>query len=147
MITVSNVFMSFTVEPILVHQNEKIKSIHQKFIMQKKPICRCAYVIDDDKQVVGRITLRKVMNYVAINKALTGSRPYSVKTLFQYISPDLTAENIMGPAIIVGIDQPLEEAFQLMLDKNAEEVAVVDNDGYVIGDLNIYEVLKEMKID
>lgn len=147
MITVAHIFKNFTVEPILVHKNEKIQAIRQKFIVQKVPICRCAYVIDDDKQLVGRITLRKVMNYVAIKKALTGSKPYSVKTLFQYISPDLVAENIMEPAIVVGIDQSLEEAFQIMLDKNVEEAAVVDRDGYVIGDLNIYEVLKEIEID
>ncbi|MCG9967294.1 CBS domain-containing protein [Pelotomaculum terephthalicicum JT] len=147
MITISDVFKNFMVEPILVHKNEKIKSIHKKFIMQKVPICRCAYVIDDYKQIVGRITLRKIMNYVAIKKALTGNKPYSVNTLFQYISPDLVAENIMGPAIVVDIDQSLEEAFQLMLDKNVEEAAVVDKDGHVLGDLNIYEVLKKIEID
>jgi len=147
MITVSDVFMNFTVEPILVHRNDSIKSVHQKFITQKTPICRCAYVIDDNKQVIGRITLRKIMDYVAIKKALTVSKPYSIKTLFQYSSPDLIAENIMGPAIIVKIDQSLEESFQLMLDKNAEEAAVIDKDGYVIGDLNIYEILKEIEIE
>ncbi|OPY60551.1 MAG: hypothetical protein A4E56_02618 [Pelotomaculum sp. PtaU1.Bin065] len=34
-----------------------------------------------------------------------------------------------------------------MLDKNVEEAAVVDKDGHVLGDLNIYEVLKKIEID
>ncbi len=147
MITVSDVFQTFTVEPILVHKNDTIKFIHQKFIKQDVPICRCAYVVDDDKHVIGRITLRKIMDYIAIKKALTGNKTYSVKTLFEYISPDLVAENIMVTAIVVNVEQSLEEAFQLMLDNHVEEAAVVDQDGYAIGDLNIYEVLKEIEID
>lgn len=53
----------------------------------------------------------------------------------------------MEPAIIVDINQPLEEAFELMLNNNVEEAAALDRDGCVIGDLNIYEVLREIEID
>ncbi len=86
------------------------------------------------------------MDYVAIKKALTGSKRYSVRKLFEYISPDLVAENIMGPGIVINVDQCIQEAFQIMLDKNAEEGVVIDKDGYAIGELNIYEILRKIKI-
>lgn len=147
MITVLDAFKNITVEPILVHRKDNIKSIHKSLIMQDPPVCRCTYVIDDDKRIVGRITLKKIMNYVGIKKALTGSKAYSVYKLFQYISSDLIAEDLMEPAIIVDINQLLEEAFELMLNNNVEEAAVLDKDGCVIGDLNIYEVLRKIEID
>jgi len=146
-LTVSHVFRNITVEPILVHHKENINSVHKKFILQKTPICRTAYVINDAQQIVGQITLRKIMNYVAIVKALTGHKQFSIHKLFKFISPDLAAEEIMEPAVVVKMDDSLETAFEIMMDKNVEEAAVVDEHGTVVGDLNIYEVLEKIEID
>lgn len=148
MITIAKIHRNITMEPILVQEDERIQSVYHKLVMQKVPISRCAYVIDDDKKIVGMITLKKMMRYVAVKKALTGRRKqYSVSKLFEYTAPDLVARTIMVPPVFVELDHSIETAFQLLLDHDLEEAAVVNKDGRVVGDLNIYEVLQEINID
>lgn len=130
----------------MVHQNDKILSIHQKIVKQHRPVMRCVYVLNNEDIVVGMITLKEIMKYIAVQKALPLRKRFSVGKLFSFISKDLEAEMIMRPALTIQKDTDVEEALKLLVDNNAEEVAVVSQDGKIIGDLNAYEILKVIKV-
>lgn len=143
---VCNVFKKLTLDPIVAHKNEEISSIHHKMLRQKKPSIRSVYVVNEEKKVIGIITLKEIMKIVAIRKALPISKRLSVKTLFEYISKDLTAEMIMRPSIAISENVSIEDALKTMIDHDLEEAAVINEDGIIVGDLSAHEILKEIEI-
>lgn len=146
MLKVSDIFKKITVEPIVAKENEGIHSIHRKIVLQKKPYIRSVYVLNAENKVIGMITLKDIMKFIAIRKALPVKKYYSIKTLFTYISKDLNARMIMKPPVIIEADEDIEKALRMLVDHDAEEAAVVNQNGVIVGDLNAYEILREIKV-
>jgi len=144
--TIADVFKNITLEPIVAHPNEEILSIHEKITTQRKRFIRCVYVLNAEKQVIGMITLKEIMKYIAVRKALPVRKRFSAASLFIYISKDLKAEMIMRPPLTIKENETLENALKYLIDNNAEEAAVVTEDGIILGDLNVYELLKHMQL-
>ncbi|MBS4025400.1 MAG: CBS domain-containing protein [Clostridia bacterium] len=143
--SVADVFQKVTSAPVIVKENDNIKAIHQK-MLQNNPVFRSVYVVNEMNQLAGKITLQEILKVIAVRKGITGSKSFSVKTLFEYVANDLTAKTIMSPPVSVKLADSLEEALQKMISGKIEEVAVIDEAGSIIGDLNAYELLSEMKI-
>lgn len=143
---VAGVCKNITHEPIIADENEDILSIHKKILAQKEPAIRCVYVLNAEKKVVGMISLKEIMRIIAIRKALPLQKRFSVKNLFTYISKDTKARMIMRPPVTIREDENIADALKLMIEHDSEEAAVINQNGVIVGDLNVYEILKEITL-
>ncbi len=142
MTKVADVFLKITTNPLIVNQDDKINSVHEKLV-HGNPISRCVYVVDKQLKLVGKITLQDMLKVTAVKKGITGNKHFSVRQLFEYISKDLKARDIMTAPVSIKLNEKIEEALQKMINHNVEEIAVVDDSGEIIGDLNAYELINE----
>ncbi|ARK31334.1 CBS domain-containing protein [Halalkalibacter krulwichiae] len=143
MSTVGKCYRKLTKEPITVHSKELIVNVQNKLI-NKDPIHRSVYVLDKQKKLIGIITLNELMKIIAVRKEITTPKAMSINRLFTFISEDTKAEDIMCSPISVRLTDRLEEALELMLIHDLQELPVVDETNSVIGDLNVFELLREI---
>ncbi|WEG19248.1 CBS domain-containing protein (plasmid) [Alkalihalophilus pseudofirmus] len=140
---VAKCYRKLTKEPITAHSKELIVDVQNKLI-NKDPIHRSVYVLDKQKKLIGIITLNELMKIIAVRKGITTPKAMSINRLFTFISEDTKAEDIMCSPISVKLTDTLEEAFELMLIHDLQELPVVDEANSVIGDLNVFELLREI---
>lgn len=60
------------------------------------------------------------------------------------MSKETVVKDVMHSPISITLEQSFSEAIQLMLRHGYEEIAVVDNEGKVIGDLNAFEMMNHI---
>jgi len=142
---VGDIFQNRTTMPIVVKPDDKMREVHQK-LMQSSSQYRCVYVVDVDYKLIGKITLQELLKVIAVRKGITENERLSVKTLFTIISRNLTAQDIMSAPVAVKTTDRLEDSLQKMIVAKLEELAVVDEKGVIIGDLNAYELLSEIEM-
>ncbi|WP_078555953.1 CBS domain-containing protein [Bacillus alkalicellulosilyticus] len=141
MSTVGKCYRKLTKEPITVHSKDLIVDVYNKLINQDF-IHRSVYVLDNQKNLVGIITLSELMKIFAVLKGITTPNAMSIYRLYNFISEDTKAEHIMCSPVSVKLMDTLEEAFELMLIHDLQELPVVDEKNSVIGDLNVFELLR-----
>jgi acetoin utilization protein AcuB len=141
---VADFYQKITKQASTVEQHDLIENIRKK-MSDRDPIHRSVYVIDKDHNLLGIITLREMLKVLAIRKGVSGNKSLSRGKLFDYVSKSTTANDIMKAPISVKKTNTLEEALELMVRHEVEEIPVVDNQGKVIGDLNAFELVREME--
>lgn len=118
----------------------------QEIFQELHPIHRSLYVVNDTNQLQGCITIWRFLKLVAVktgNADQVNLSP-SLRELLQYATKDLTAGMIMHNTPAVTLDDSLEVGLQYMLINRLEELPVVDRNGIVIGDLNVYEIMRHI---
>jgi len=104
-------------------------------IISKNPASRAVYVVNEDKQLVGIISVREILNILGAKYL----RKRSVMVAHGILAK--TAADIMRDAEFVSPDDNLEDALKVSVLHNLEDLPVVENDK-VIGDLDCFELIK-----
>jgi len=91
-------------------------------------------------------SIKDILRTIGIKEGIALKR-VSVETLYQFVSKETVVKDVMHPPISITLDKRFPEAIQMMLSYGYEEIAVVDNEGKVIGDLNAFEIISNMTIE
>ncbi len=132
-----------TIEPAVVLEDDDIKDVITIFI--DNPVIRAVYVVDKKDNLVGIITIQDILKRISLDFSSISSL-YSDSSFTGYnialSRKNTTAGKIMNPEVYyVHDDDPIESAFNLLFQNKAGEIPVVNDNGHLIGDLNIIELL------
>ncbi|OEH86900.1 hypothetical protein BHU72_01160 [Desulfuribacillus stibiiarsenatis] len=142
---VSDVYMEITKEPTTVNENDSLETIRKTLL--ENPVSRCVYVLNHEQRFIGIITVKEIITTIGFRSSSRGSQSLSLRNMLQYLSKDIKAKDIMRPPIAVKVEDSFQEAIRLMMLHGYEEIAVVDGENRLIGDLNSYEILNCITLD
>ncbi|WP_025027924.1 CBS domain-containing protein [Caldalkalibacillus mannanilyticus] len=140
---VGDFYQNITNNPSTVLADDSIRLVRQK-MSGVDPIYRSIYVIDQDTTLIGIITLKELLKVLAVRSGVNSGKAVSKGKLLDYVSLNSTAKDIMIPPISVRKSDSLEKALELFIVHGLEELPVVDEKNILIGDLDAYELVREM---
>ncbi len=124
------------VEPTIVHKNDDIKTL--VFSLTDDPMVRSLFVVDENKKLIGIITLRDIVGFAFKDYIDTDKIGYGmVKNALAKKAEDL----ISLYDVYVKEEDSFAKCFNLMFNNNLESIPVVDNTKGVIGVVNMLELL------
>ena len=135
---VKEVYETITQGADLVREKDPIADVIRK--VAENLASRSAFVVNDREELVGIIDVRDLLR-------VAGAKFLSQETLT--VIPYLTARtaaDIMQPPFSVGLEDDLEEGLRLAVRHDLKDIPVVEN-GKVVGDLNCFEILLNVKFE
>ncbi len=139
-------------ESLVVEKDKKIEKIADLFL--ESQINRTIYVINKKKEMIGYITLKKLLKRLLLEvlgtEFYTKNGSENFYSLSKFASAT-TAENIMETDYIgIEDEDELDSAVKIMYKYDLQELPVVNGKKEIIGDLNILEIVlgwKKLKED
>jgi CBS domain-containing protein len=99
---------------------------------------RQLYVVDDENNLLGNITLGRLVMYVfASSHGSSMNRRHVMGLITCTCAGDLMTEGTLS----AGMDEELEEVLERMVDGNVDEIPVTDEEGRVVADLTMIDLL------
>ena len=135
---VKEVYDTITQGADLVREKDPIADVIRK--VAENLASRSAFVVNDREELVGIINVRDLLR-------VAGAKFLSQETLT--VIPYLTARtaaDIMQPPFSLGPEDDLEEGLRLAVRHDLKDIPVVEN-GKVVGDLNCFEILLNVKFE
>lgn len=141
MLRVKDVCSTITLKPPTVGLEAPITEIVSELV--GNPQARSVYVLGPKKKVRGIIPviyLLKILGYEFYGLIQSGSQFAKEVGVLS----GKKAREIMLEPMTVEMETPLEAALKIMLEKEVQELPVVDSNGDISGDLNSLEILKAL---
>jgi len=135
---VREVFETVTKGADLVSEGDSIPKVIQK--VSEDVTKRSVFVVNDRQELVGIINVRDLLR-------VAGAKFLQRETLT--IIPYLTAQkasDIMQPPAFVSPEDDIEEALRLAVQNDLKDIPVIE-DGKIVGDLNCFEILLNVKFE
>ena len=134
-IKIKDMRMLVTPYPAFVEKKASADDIAKMLIAN--PCLKSVYVIDDKLELVGRVTLKKLIKHEFMDLL-----PRSIEyfNALEFIG-DKTAEDLMIPSDYVRDNDTLKTAFVKMYEDEIDELPVVDKDLHLIGNIDLIELL------
>lgn len=142
--TVGDVYQKITLSPHFISEEDHLDEILRAFRMIE-PVHRSLYVLSDQNKLTGLITLTEIFNIYTIRQGIAKAASFSKTDLYDYLSEDTIAGEIMRSPVYVEKSDTLQDAVERMVAENLHELPVVDKNGAVIGDLNAHEILRHTR--
>ncbi len=124
-------------EPILVRDEASIYETVEQLIDTRH--ARCAYVVDEQGQLLGMVTLKALVEHIFAHHYL-GGKP-AEGSMFDIIHTENALQLAATQPVYVTENEPLDQAIEKMLNSDLQEVPVVDEEGVVVGDINLLDLL------
>ncbi|PTM59036.1 CBS domain-containing protein [Desmospora activa] len=143
---VKNVYKTITQQVNILPMTTPFQQIQQIF-QEMHPIHRSVYVINEQKQLQGCITLWRYLKLIAVKNGNIDQVNFSpsLKETISKNRQELTASMIMHNTPAVTLEDSIEVGLHYMLINRLEELPVVDKQGVVIGDLNVFEIIRHIQ--
>lgn len=133
------------VKDLLAHATSKAATVKPDDSLEKvissmidDPQTEDVYVVDDQEAVIGVINLRTVLRHLCVDCLPARSSPHNVLDI---ISSE-TAQDLMNrKPVYVHPQDDLRRVLEKMIRYDVLEIAVVDEDQRVIGNLRIKEFI------
>ncbi len=140
-VTVKEIYKTFTVKPLILHENANIEEIIQ--LLLQNPKSRSVYIVDKENRLTGIISTLIIMKATHIIK---GKKTILKEDVFNAmkISKAKTAKDIMHLPIYVYETDKILDVLEKMSNENIQELPVIDKEKHVLGDLNCLEILKRV---
>jgi len=132
---VANCYKKITKKASTVKENDSIERVIDAMLADKKS--RSVYVVNSEGQLAGIIVVKEALDFLA--PRFFGSNSLKARDLFA-----TRARHIMKAPVFVSPKTTLEEALEIMVRNDLEELPVVEN-GKIVGDLNCLEVIGAMR--
>lgn len=129
-------------KPTTVRENAMLKDAVEALTCDS--ISKKVYVIDQEGKLLGAITIETMLRHVGYK---VGVREAGVISFFKFLG-GIFKENvkeIMETPVTVTKRQKVLEAFRLMTDHHLNDLAVIDDEGRLIGEFNGLEILKHAR--
>lgn len=138
-------------KPLLVHdviarhEGRQVPLVRQDTTIDRLPVAiqfhrhsRQLYVVDGQNNLLGNITLGRLVMYLFAGSHGSNMNPRHVMGLITCThAGDLMTEGTLS----VKLNDRVEEALDRMVDANVDEVPVIDEDGKVVADLTMIDLL------
>jgi CBS-domain-containing membrane protein len=134
-VKIKDMRMLVTPYPAFVEKKASADDIAKMFIAN--PCLKSVYVIDDKLELVGRVTLKKLIKHEFMDLL---PRSFEYFNSLEFIG-DKTAEDLMIPSDYVRDNDTLKTAFVKMYEDEIDELPVVDKDLHLIGNIDLIELL------
>ncbi len=135
---VKEVYQSVTEKAELVREDDSLPAVIQK--VSRDPKSRSVYVVNEKEELVGIIDIRDLLR-VAGAKYLHRE----TMTVISYLTAQKAAD-IMQPPVSVSPEDDIQEALRLTVQHDLKDLPVVEG-GKVVGDLNCFEILLNVKFE
>lgn len=138
--TVAAVRKFFVENPSMVHADTSIDELLKK--INKDPRTRHVYVVDDDNRLIGSVRMNTVVKYLFPMTSIVESVGNVGDEPFLAFGAR-TAKNIMNMnPFFVHETTSLAEMASILMREKINELPVVDEQMHIIGQVNMYEVIK-----
>lgn len=108
-------------------------------LMIDTPHARLASVVDEQGRLVGIVTLKSLVDHIFAHRHFENRK--TLGSMFNIVHTENSLDLATPQVIYVTPDESLEEAVQKMQAVGLEEIPVVDEEGIVIGDINLLDLL------
>lgn len=141
--TVADVPNVDTVHGLLVEPDTPVREVVSR--MSEKPSAGTVFVVDDDRTLLGVVTRKDLLSWAGLQAGVdaVGDRVGWMDLLD--IAQARTAGDILrrrGKPLSVRKDDPLATALERMLQNDVVDLAVVDEEGRVVGGVRLSELLE-----
>ena len=134
---VREAFRLIVSDPILVTRQMKLHEVVDRVLAD--PRTRSAYVVDEKRRLLGMIGLKQMLTAVEGSLLIVDkTRP---QTRTKRVMLPFSVEEYMVRAVTVSPEDRLMTALQRMIKHDLEDLAVVDDQGIILGELNGFEIL------
>ncbi|HLF05976.1 MAG TPA: CBS domain-containing protein [Thermoplasmata archaeon] len=135
--SVRDAYQLLVAKPVIAHPKETVHVALQRLL--DEPRTRTLYVVDEDGHLSGVLPLVRIL--ALLDSRLEESREPAVD-VSEYAAElaDLVGEHAVA-ATSVQLNQSLKLALHRMVKAGLEDIAVVDEQGALLGELNGFEVL------
>jgi len=137
MVKIKDMRMLVTPHPAFVYKDESADEIAKTFIAN--PRLKSIYVVDDKLQLLGKITLQKLIKHEFMDLLPSNFGILNFSAL-EFIGKK-NAESLMVSPIYIKDEDTLKTAFVKMYENNLDELPVVDNKRRLIGNIDLLELL------
>jgi len=134
-VKIKDMRMLVTPYPAFVEKKASADDIAKMMIAN--PNLKSVYVVDDKLKLVGRVTLKKLIKHEFMDLLPSSFGYFDV---LEFVG-DNTADDLMIPPDYVRDNDTLKNAFVKMYQNEFDELPVVDKDLYLIGNIDLLELL------
>ncbi|MEW5760393.1 MAG: CBS domain-containing protein [Candidatus Thermoplasmatota archaeon] len=138
-VLVEDVYKLIVAEPATINLNSKLVDAVRALV--KNPQSQEVYVLDDEKKLVGIVTMETILRQIGY---IYGIRKPGIISFFKFLS-DVLKEDLIDfmekkPVRVTKKDK-IFDALKLMFSYHLNNLPVVDEKDVVIGELNGIEIL------
>nr|AAZ32110.1 hypothetical protein [uncultured euryarchaeote Alv-FOS5] len=128
----------------IVHPEDSLRDVIRAMLESPKTLS--AYVVDEDGVLIGVISVWDILQAtVAHDPDTINSGSPSIlfdRDFIERYAFSEKAEDLMREPVCVDLTHTLRRAYRLMVEHGLTEIPVVDNQGRIIGDLSMLELLE-----
>lgn len=102
-------------------------------------------VVDDQDRPVGIISQEDLINKAKLPirfGLLASADKEKIDRIFEGLAPKPATAIMTSPAVVVGVDQLVTEAVDLMLAKKVKRLPVVDKSGHLVGNISRLDIFR-----
>ncbi len=136
--------MKLTVKDLMTSRQVSVKSeepIREAVMRMAGGGGLVAYVVDNSAKLIGLITPRRILKQSLVSE-FGASRYPSIEWVDLLSSmTSKTVGDIMGPPIATKPEDSIEDAIEIMLDKNLYELPVIDTNSRLVGEIRVSSIL------
>jgi CBS domain-containing protein len=121
-----------------VKATAKVYEVVDKLLEDVKT--RTVYVVDDENKLIGKITLHDLIKVICAKCGVADTELIPMLEIVLY-GFSKNAVDLMKPPITITQEERLVDALRKMEDNDIDDLAVIDEHGKLIGELNGTEIL------
>ena len=132
---------------LLVNESNSLEEVLRRF--SQEAALRGIFVTDDSGRLAGVITRRDLLDWIRLRlgTALQGPLTQDGIMRLAHLVRVGTARDAIHPGgeeVSIRPDDPLDQALQIMLDSDIIALPVIDDEGRILGDLTLSDVLRHL---
>ncbi len=120
-----------------VHEEECINDVIQ--VMVRFPHTRLVYVIDDHKKLQGSITVGSMLRHIFPHHYEARIHP---RGMLRRITAEKACHLMDKKNVFASPDETVDAVLKRMARTGVKEMAVLDNDGYILTDITAIDLLQ-----
>ena len=132
---VKEYYNKITRKATLVKEHASLETVVEK--IAKDPKTRSVYVINENEELIGVIPVNKVIDF--LGQKFRENGPGFIRDALAREAMDL-----MENPVSVSPDTPIEQALEMAINNELEEIPVCENKK-VVGDLSCFEMIQALK--
>ena len=134
---VKDCFLSVTKDVDIVNTEATIDDIINS--ISRNPASRSVYVVDNEERLIGIINIQQILNILGGKYVQEDIIPILAQIMAK------KAKDIMIKPEWVSPDDDIEEALKIAVKNNLQDIPVV-KDGKIIGNLDCFEIINNVKL-
>ncbi|MCK5687150.1 CBS domain-containing protein [bacterium] len=141
---VKDIYHLIVDEPSIIDENCNMEELF--FKISENPITRHVYMTNENNELSGSIRLINIAEYLFPDVVFDIPTMTSPITMYEKLLAETPYEIMNLDPISVSMETCITEVIELMIQNHIAELPVVDKQKYIIGEVNMMEVIKYCNI-